>query len=157
MLAHPFQMKRIDNDCFDIFSRMLCEYIFERLANTCEYLQTLENGIQTYRSSYKRIANFSVFNTNIAQSPRVSPNGIKYHIFHYATKNSHISSSVMAEAVRQVATLATLDSQHAVVIHNAIVGLQQDRERQQQELVQRRRRLRRRQRSMFGEGLAVTR
>ena len=44
----------------------------------------LENGIQTYRSSYKRLANFSVFNTNIAQSSRASPNGIEYHIFHCA-------------------------------------------------------------------------
>ena len=113
--------------------------IFERLANTCEYLQMLENDIQAYRSSYKRLCNFSVFNTNIAQSPRVSPNGIKNHIFHCA---SHISSSVMAEAVRQVATLAILVSQHTVVIHNAIVALQQYRERQQQEQVQRRRRRR---------------
>ena len=102
----------------------------------------LENGIQTYRSSYKRLANFSVFNTNIAQSPCVSPNGIKYHIFHCA---SHISGSVMAEAVRQVATLAILVSQHTVVIHNAIVALQQDRERQQQEQLQCRRHRRRRQ------------
>ena len=100
----------------------------------------LENGIQAYRSSYKRFANFSVFNTNIAQSPRVSPNGIKkQHIFHCA---SHISSSVIAEAVRQVATLAILASQHTVVIHNAIDAMQQDRERQQQEQVQRRRRRR---------------
>ena len=45
----------------------------------------LENGIQTYRSSYQRLANFIVFNTNIAQSSRVSPNGIEYHIFHCAT------------------------------------------------------------------------
>ena len=35
----------------------------------------------------------------------------------------------MAEAVRQVATSAILVSQHTVVIHNAIVALQQDRER----------------------------
>ena len=45
----------------------------------------LENGLQTYRSSYKRLANFSVFNKNIAQSSRVSPNGKEYHIFHCAT------------------------------------------------------------------------
>ena len=90
----------------------------------------LENGIQTYSSSYKRIANVSVFNTNTAQSPRVSPNGIKYHFFHCA---SNISSSVMAEAVRQVATIAILVSQHTVVIHNTIVAPHQDRERQQQE------------------------
>ena len=107
--------------------------ICKRLANSCKHLQMLENGIQTYRSSYRRLANFSVFNTNIAQSRRVSPNGIKYHIFHCA---SHNSSSVMAEAVRQVATLAILVSQHTFVIHNAIVALQQDRERQQQEQVQ---------------------
>ena len=146
MLAHPLQMKRIDYDYFDIFSRMLCEY----MRTTCQFLrifkQMLENGIQTYRSSYKRLVNFSVFNTNIAQSPRVSPNGIQYHIFHCA---SHISSSVMAEAVRQVATLAILVSQHNVFIHNAIVALQQDRERQQQEQVQCRRRRRRRQQSYW--------
>ena len=47
----------------------------------------LENDIQTYRPSYKRLANFSVFNTNIAQSSRVSPNGIQYHIFHCATSS----------------------------------------------------------------------
>ena len=46
----------------------------------------------------------------------------------------------MAEAVRQVAISAILVSQHTVVIHNAIVALQQDRERQQQEQFQRRRR-----------------
>ena len=51
----------------------------------------------------------------------------------------------MAEAVRQVATSAILVSQHTVVIHNAIVALQQDRERQQQEQVLRRRGRRRRQ------------
>ena len=45
----------------------------------------LENGIQTYRSSYKRLANFCVFNTNIVQSSHVSPNGIEYHIFHCTT------------------------------------------------------------------------
>ena len=45
----------------------------------------LENDIKTYTPSYKRLANFSVFNTNIAQSSRVSPNGIQYHIFHCAT------------------------------------------------------------------------
>ena len=55
----------------------------------------------------------------------------------------------MAEAVRQVATLAILVSQHTVVIHNAIVVLQQDRERQQQEQTQLRRRQRRRQRSCW--------
>ena len=53
----------------------------------------------------------------------------------------------MAESVRQVAALAILVSQYTVVIHNAIVALQQDRERQQQEQVQRRRR--RRQRSCW--------
>ena len=50
----------------------------------------------------------------------------------------------MAEAVRQVATSAILVSQH-IVIHNAIVALQQDRERQQQEKFQRRRGRRRSQ------------
>ena len=45
----------------------------------------LENGIQTYRSSYKCLANFRVLNTYIAQSSRVSPNGEEYHIFHCAT------------------------------------------------------------------------
>ena len=55
------------------------------------------------------------------------------------SRYSHISSSVMAEAVRQVATSAILVSQHTVVIHNAIIALEQDRDRQQQELVQRRR------------------
>ena len=43
-----------------------------------------ENGMQTYGSSYIRLANFSVFNTNIALSSRVSPNGIEFHIFHCA-------------------------------------------------------------------------
>ena len=55
----------------------------------------------------------------------------------------------MAEAVRQVAISAILVSQHTVVIHNAIVALQQDRERQQQEQVQRSTRRRRRQRSCW--------
>ena len=45
----------------------------------------IENIIQTYRSSYKCLADFSVLNTNIAQSSRVSPNGIEYHIFPCAT------------------------------------------------------------------------
>ena len=54
------------------------------------------------------------------------------------SRYSHISSSVMAEAVRQVATSAIMVSQHTVVIHNALVALQQDRERQQQEQVQHR-------------------
>ena len=51
----------------------------------------------------------------------------------------------MAEAVRQAATSAKLVSQHTVVIRNAIVALQQDRERQQQEKFQRRRGRRRSQ------------
>ena len=51
----------------------------------------LENGIQTYRSSYKRIANFSVFNKNMVQSSRVSPNGIEYHIFHCAAGTCSIT------------------------------------------------------------------
>ena len=54
----------------------------------------------------------------------------------------------MAEAARQVAISAILVSQHIVVIHNAIVALQQDRERQRKQ-VQRRRRRRRRQRSCW--------
>ena len=41
----------------------------------------------------------------------------------------------MAEAARQVATLAVLVSQHAVVIHRAVVALQQEeQERRQQQL-----------------------
>ena len=55
----------------------------------------------------------------------------------------------MAEAVRQVATSAILVSQHSVVIHNAIVALQQDRERQQQEQSQRRRGRRRKKGSCW--------
>ena len=55
----------------------------------------------------------------------------------------------MAEAVRQVATSAILVSQHTVVIHNANVALQQDREWQQQEQFQRRKGRRRRQGSCW--------
>ena len=40
------------------------------------------------------------------------------------SRYSHISSSDMAAAVRQVATSAILVSQHTVVIRNAIVALQ---------------------------------
>ena len=41
----------------------------------------------------------------------------------------------MAEAARQVATLAVLVSRHAVVIHRAVVALQQEeQERRQQQL-----------------------
>ena len=70
-----------------------------------------------------------VFNANIAQSQNTSPYGIKYHIFHCP---NHISSSAMAEAARQVETLALLVTQHTVISHNAIVALQQDKERIQQ-------------------------
>ena len=61
----------------------------------------------------------------ILHNRHVSRQMVKNHIFHCV---SHISSSVMAEAVRQVATLAILVSQPTVVIHNAIVALQQYRE-----------------------------
>ena len=55
----------------------------------------LENSIQTYRSSYKCLTiNFSVCNKNIAQSSRVSPNGIEYHIFHRATGTCSINYPV---------------------------------------------------------------
>ena len=58
----------------------------------------------------------------------------------------------MAKAVRQVATLAVLVSQHAVVTHRAVVALQQEeqeRRQQQQQQHQRRRRRQRRQRSCW--------
>ena len=57
------------------------------------------------------------------------------------SRNSHISSSVMAESVRQVATSAILVSQQTVVIHNAIVALQQDRDGKRQEQVERKKTL----------------
>ena len=55
----------------------------------------------------------------------------------------------MAEAVRQVATSVISVSQHTVVIHNSIVALQQDRERQQLGQVQRRKGQGRRQGSCW--------
>ena len=53
----------------------------------------------------------------------------------------------MVEAVRQVATLAVLVSQHAVVTHRAVVALEQEeQERSEQQQLQGRRRRQRRQR-----------
>ena len=52
-----------------------------------------------------------------------SHNGIKYSIFPCPI---YISSSDTAGAARQVATLAVLVSQHAVVTQSAVVALQQE-------------------------------
>ena len=63
----------------------------------------------------------------------------------------------MAEAVRQVATSAILVSHHTVVIHNANVALQQDREWQHYRAVPTYERSTYKARVRLGEGLVVTR
>ena len=62
-----------------------------------------------------------------------SQNSRIYHIFPCPI---YISSSAMAEAAKQVTTLAVLVSQHAVVTHLAVVALQQERQEKRQQQLQ---------------------
>ena len=70
-----------------------------------------------------------ILHTGLGWYPLGSQNGIKYPIFACPI---YISSSAMTEAARQVAKLAVLVSQHAIVTHRAVVALQEEQERRQQ-------------------------
>ena len=88
MLSHPLQMKRIDYDFLHFLENALQIY-----AND---LPILASTYKCLRMVYKHTDDLTngVFNTNIAQSSRVLPNGTEYHIFHCARGTCSITYPV---------------------------------------------------------------